>query len=260
MRGQYWCTQRPIVTATFAPFCGKLDTMFVRPLHRALLFAALLLATTPLPAQACRLALVLGFDVSRSVDHLDYRLQMDGIVAALRDPEVRELLQLAPQPVAVAIFEWSGQSQQRLIADWSLLDSPEAIDAVVRAVQIHQRRDHGLTAVGSALTYARSLLARAPNCLWQTIDLAGDGELNNGPPPRRIYDTTDFGGIVVNGLAIGAHEAQIEEWFIRNVLHGPGAFVEFTPDYASFAEAFRRKLIRELAVPLFGGLPTASAG
>jgi hypothetical protein len=217
----------------------------ITPSSLATLLAVVCLLATG-PAQACRLALVLGFDVSRSVDNRAYRLQVDGIIAALRDPEVRALLLDSSDPVALAIFEWAGQYEQQLIADWSMLDSTTDIDALVRSVQSHQRRHNGLTAIGSALTYARALLDRAPDCLWHTIDMAGDGEINNGPQPRRIYDTTDFGDTVVNGLAIGGHESQIEHWFRRNVLHGPGAFVEFSPTHEDFAEAFRRKLIREL--------------
>jgi len=207
------------------------------------------------PARACRLAIVLGFDVSRSVDDQDYRLQVVGIIAALFDHEVRALLLNPAQPVAMAVFEWAGQFEQEMVADWTLLDSGAAIDTLAQTVLTHERRGRGLTAVGSALTYARRLIERGPECLWQTIDLAGDGQINDGPEPRRIYDTTAFGDIVVNGLAIGEHEHRIERWFTQNVLHGPGAFVEFTPTHDGFAQAFRRKLIRELTEPMLGAAP-----
>jgi len=224
------------------------------------LISVLLWSASPGHAQACRLALVLGFDVSRSVDEQDYRLQTNGIVAALNDRQIRRLLLRSPPHVALAVFEWAGQYEQTLISDWTILDSATAIDGLVGRIQSHQRGHNGLTAVGSALTFARDLMQRGPNCLWQTIDLAGDGALNNGPAPRRIYDTTNFGGIVVNGLAIGAHEDQIEHWFRRNVLHGPGAFVEFASTHEDFADAFRRKLIRELTEPLLGALQLPEAG
>ncbi|WP_417588322.1 DUF1194 domain-containing protein [Pararhodobacter oceanensis] len=225
------------------------------PLLTIFALTALLIAN---PARACRLALVLGFDVSRSVNDIDYRLQVDGIVAALFDPEVRGLILEPSQPVAMAVFEWAGQVEQQLVADWTLLNSAADIDLLAQQILTHTRRERGLTAVGSALTYARRLIAHGPACTWQTIDLAGDGQINDGPEPRRIYDTTDFGDIVVNGLAIGVHEHRIEDWFRRNVLHGPGAFLEFTPTHEDFAEAFRRKLIRELREPVLGLAPPPS--
>ncbi|MCB1397677.1 MAG: DUF1194 domain-containing protein [Rhodobacter sp.] len=210
------------------------------------------LTTLPHPALACRLALVLGFDVSLSVDAADYAAQRDGIVAALTDPRLRALLLDNPQPVAMAAFEWAGHREQALIADWTLLDSPAAIDRFAATIAAHPRRHRGLTAVGSALTYAVAQLERAPVCTRQTIDLAGDGVRNNGPQPRRIYDTSDLGGITVNGLAIGGLDPEVLQWFRDNVLHGPGAFVEFAASRADFAAAFRRKLIREVQEPLLG--------
>ncbi|MCB1405771.1 MAG: DUF1194 domain-containing protein [Rhodobacteraceae bacterium] len=212
----------------------------------------------PAPALACRLALALGFDVSRSVDESDYRLQQDGIVAALFDPEIRALILNSAEPVMLSLFEWAGQRQQTLIVGWTRLDSPAAIDQVALQVLAHRRQITGLTAVGSALLYGRDLLQRQPDCLWHTLDLAGDGKVNDGPEPRRIYDTTDFGGIVVNALVVGEHESDVLRWFEQNVLHGPGAFAEFAATQDHFGETFRRKLIRELSDSLLSAAQPAA--
>lgn len=213
------------------------------------------LAFAALPARACRLALALGFDVSRSVDAQDYRLQIDGILAALFDPEIRGLILEGSAPVAMAVFEWAGTREHLLVADWALLDSPAAIDRLAQQVLVHQRQAQGLTAVGSALSYARALLDRAPDCLWHTLDMAGDGQNNQGDEPQRVYAAEDFSEITVNGLAIGAHESGVLRWFQANLLHGPGAFAEYAPTHEAFAETFRRKLIRELSEHVIGALP-----
>ena len=216
---------------------------------RLILLVALSL---PAPALACRLALALGFDVSRSVDANDYRIQIDGIVGAFFDSEIRGLILNSPDPVALAVFEWAGAREQLLVADWTLLDSPGAIDALAQRILTHDRQAYGLTAVGAALRYGRDLLARAPDCDWHTLDMAGDGQNNQGAEPRALYQSEDFGDITVNGLAIGGHETLILHWFHQNLLHGPGAFAEFTPTHDRFAEAFRRKLIRELSEQVIG--------
>ena len=53
---------------------------------------AMVLMLAPGPASACRLALLLAIDVSRSIDAGDYRIQRDGLLDALADPAVRAAL------------------------------------------------------------------------------------------------------------------------------------------------------------------------
>ena len=218
---------------------------------RALTLAAFL-AALPLPALACRLALALGFDVSRSVDAQDYRVQVDGIVAAFFDREVRDLILRPAQPVALAIYEWGGAREQALVVDWVTPRSEADLDDLVVRLLLHERSFGALTAVGAALDFGADLLARAPACDWQTLDLAGDGQSNDGEDPARVYARRDFGRIVVNGLAIGGHESAILPYFAREVRRGPGAFVEYTPTHQEFAQAFVRKLRRELREPMLG--------
>lgn len=212
----------------------------------------LLLIALASPATACRLALAMGFDVSRSVDALDYRVQMDGIVAALYDREVRDLILRPSQPVALALFEWGGANEHWVIVDWVMPRSEAEIDTLVVALLTHQRRFGGLTAVGRALENGADMLARAPACDWRTLDIAGDGQSNDGPDPREVYAARNFEGITVNALAIGGHESTIRGYFEREVIRGPGAFAIYTPTHAGFADAFVVKLRRELREPTIG--------
>ena len=55
------------------------------------LLTALALLTSPLQAQElpCRLALAMGLDISSSVNSSEYALQLDGLIAAFRDEEIR---------------------------------------------------------------------------------------------------------------------------------------------------------------------------
>lgn len=211
------------------------------------------------PAEACRLALALGFDVSASVDEADYAIQRDGLVAALRAPEVRAAF-LAGEPVAVAVFEWGGRRRQVLVADWRMVESAADLDAL--AALFAGRGDLRAwepTAVGAALLYARDLIARAPDCAARTFDISGDGRNNDWLEPGRVYDREEFGDIVVNALAIGGHESDIARYFAREVIRGPGAFVEVARTHADFPRAIRRKLERELTGPVVGGGAPAGA-
>lgn len=212
------------------------------------------------PAAACRLALALGFDVSSSVDGVDYAIQRDGIVAALEAPEIRRAFLAPDEPVALAIFEWGARHRQALVVDWLVVRGAADLDRVAAALrQRGDLRPWEPTAIGAALLYARDLFAGAPPCAARTLDLSGDGRNNDWLEPARVYAREDFGDILVNGLAIGGHEADIAAYYAREVIRGPGAFVVTARSHADFPPAIRRKLERELTGPVFGGAPAPAA-
>ncbi|WP_257894582.1 DUF1194 domain-containing protein [Gymnodinialimonas phycosphaerae] len=220
----------------------------------AMAAAACLFAASPGAAQdQCRLALQLGLDVSASVDQAEYRLQADGLAAALLDPVVTEAFLNGPGPVALSIFEWSGRFQQEVIIDWTLIRTEADLLAVAERVASATRGSQDFpTALGYALGFAATRFREAPVCLFQTLDISGDGQNNDGFPPVAAYEHFDFNGVTVNGLAIGGASREIEEYYAAEVIHGPGAFVEYALNHDDFAEAMRRKLERELRAMIFG--------
>lgn len=205
------------------------------------------------PAQAaCRLALALGFDVSKSVSAHDYAVQRDGVAAALTDPAVRDAFLKVDDRVALAIFEWSGRSYQDVMLNWTLIDSDADLDRVGAQVAARVRDPTPRpTALGNALEFAAGLLRNAPECAAKTLDIAGDGRNNDGPPPQSAYGT-GYEGVTVNGLAIGGIEADILPYYQRELIHGPGAFVIHARNRDDFPAAFRAKLLRELTAALLG--------
>ncbi len=209
------------------------------------------------PAGAdCRLALALAVDVSRSIDSQDYVIQTDGLAGALADKDVRAAIFGPEGRVALAIYYWSGRGYQDLVQPWVILDSPEALDAAIREVRRTPRPEAPLaTALGDALSYGLDLMADAPDCERRVIDVAGDGQNNEGISVARTYEREDFTGITVNGLAIGEHEADIVDYYEGELIRGPGAFVEVAPSQTDYPDAIRRKLLRELEGPMIGLLP-----
>ncbi|MDZ4088384.1 MAG: DUF1194 domain-containing protein [Tabrizicola sp.] len=209
------------------------------------------------PAAAdCRLALALAVDVSRSIDSQDYVIQTDGLAGALQDKDVRAAIFGAEGEVALAIYYWSGRGYQDLVQPWVILDSPEALDAAIWQVRRTPRPAAPLaTALGDALNYGLDLMSDAPDCDRRVIDVAGDGRNNEGISVARTYERQDFTGITINGLAVGEHEADILDYYAREVIRGPGAFVEVAPRQSDYPQALRRKLLRELRGPMIGGLP-----
>lgn len=222
------------------------------------------------PASACRLALMLALDISASVDGAEDRLQRQGLARALAAPEVADALLSGGDPVALAVFEWSGRDQQDMILPWVMLDSPAAIAAAAARIAASRRSYAAFsTGVGAMLAYADPLFDQGPGCTAQTLDVSGDGIHNDGPDPASVYARGLLAGVTVNGLAIvvpdgassdhgDADDAQgLADWYRRDLIRGPGAFVEVADGFAGFERAMRRKLVRETAVQLGGLTPDA---
>ena len=224
-----------------------------RALIKAGPFALIGLAATP--AEACRLALVLALDVSSSVDATEDRLQRSGLAAALRAPEVEAAFFASPNPVALQVFEWSGQRNQTDLMDWMLIRSPADLRLAADRLAGSTRSTRDMpTAMGYALGYAAIKLQQAPDCLFKTIDMAGDGANNDGFSPANAYAAFPFDGVTVNGLVIVAPDATPQTYYETEVIRGPNAFVEVAEGFADFENAMRRKLLRELSAQVIGGI------
>ncbi len=227
----------------------------VKPSAAALALVGMLPGGTM--AAECRLALVMALDVSSSVDAEEDVLQRSGMAAALIAPEVQTAFFTSDMPVALAAFEWSGRYNQELLLDWTMIDSRavllNAAETIGRSKRSHNEFP---TAMGYALGYGAGLLERAPNCLFKTIDMAGDGENNEGFPPRAAYAEFPFDGVTVNGLVVDAAEFQTGQDLIAfyrdEVLLGPGAFLEVAQGFEDYERALRRKLERELRPATIG--------
>lgn len=213
--------------------------------------AALVLALAPgTPAAAdCQLALALALDVSSSVDAHEYALQRDGLAAALTAPKVRRALLANPlRWTNIAVYEWSGRTQQAIVLDWTPIRSAEALDRVIAQIRSTQRSYTEFpTAVGYALAYGAGLMSRAPACERQVIDVSSDGINNDGFSPLTAYAHFPLARVTVNALVILEGNAGLVEFFSAEVIRGPGAFVEIAPRFEGFERAMARKLFREIS-------------
>lgn len=220
-----------------------------------LIFALIITLSSAFGAQAqCRLALILALDISSSVDQTERQLQIEGVAAALEDLEVQEALFSIPNaPVALMVFEWSGQWDQTILQDWVEITGPDKIPGITARLRNTPRSRTNLpTAMGPALIYARSEFAHAPVCAQQKVDVSGDGKNNDGVQPYRAYQLFNWHGITVNGLAIESDEEGLSAYYRGTVIHGAEAFVETASSFEDFAQAFKRKLLRELGVMRLG--------
>lgn len=235
---------------------------------RGLVLAGMLCALAVPALPACRQALALGMDVSGSVDAFEYRLQVNGLATALSDGEVQAAILMMPQaPVRLMVFEWSGIHHQRDIIGWTDLRGHADLVTIaqrLRATQAAHINDPS-TAISAAMEYGARALAAQSDCWSLTLDLSGDGPANFGAHPGGL-GRDELGDITINGLVIGpqsrantsknlANVKSLEGYYRSFILRGPGAFVEVALDHADFADAMKRKLIKELRAPVLSRGP-----
>jgi len=133
--------------------------------------------------------------------------------------------------------------------DWTYLDSLAAIGRVAKTIAAAPRGHADYpTSLGYALGFAAVHLRKVPErCARQVVDVAGDGVNNEGFPPESAYRAFDFTDITVNGLVIKGSDPDPEEFYRTQVAKGPGSFVEVANGYQDYAQAMKRKLIREIS-------------
>lgn len=200
----------------------------------------------PLRAASCELALVLAVDVSGSVDAQEYRVQMDGLAAGLRDGIVSEALVRAQ--AQVLLMQWSGQSRQEVTLDWAQVTSFDEVEQLARRIEQAPRpwRNYS-TAVGEALYLALDQFTLVPECSRRVIDISGDGYSNEGVEPREAHGALAAAAVTVNAIAIEQSEPGLTAYFFENVIRGEGAFVVTAASFADYPSRIRKKLVREVA-------------
>ncbi len=212
-------------------------------------------------ADAVDLLLVLAADVSRSVDQPKFQLQRDGYAAAITDPRVMNAITSgATRRIAICFVEWSGAGAQKVVIDWTMIDSPEAArkfsDALVEAPRSFADR----TSISGAIDFSLEMLARAPfEAPRRTIDISGDGTHNSGRGLLAAREDALSQGITINGLVILSERplpwnpehtnppGGLAKYFQDNVVGGPGAFVVVAENFQSFGQALISKLVAEIA-------------
>lgn len=203
-----------------------------------------LLLVLPRSLMACELALVLAVDVSGSVDHSEYRIQMDGLAAALGDGVVADAL--VDAQAQVTLVQWTGASRQRQTIPWTAMTGIADVQAMALRIGENQRVWRNFsTAIGEAVEVSAALFDQVPQCERRVIDVSGDGVSNEGLEPRETLTEMKRLGITINALAIETDETDLTAYFFENLIVGEGAFVITANGFEDYPEQIRRKLERE---------------
>lgn len=228
--------------------------------HLACLFAFLLIA---LPALAqdrkeIDLALALAIDISGSIDPDEAHLQREGYVLAFRDPVIVKAILGGPNGrIAVAYYEWSDSYLQKLLIDWTLLDSEASIAAFANRLAAAPISIARRTSISGALHYAVGLFDHSSyDADRKVLDISGDGSNNDGALVTDMRTEALKDRISINGLPIMngrpnpfgfPAEDDLDQYYLHCVTGGPHSFVEVAKSFEDFPRAVRKKLLQEVA-------------
>lgn len=202
---------------------------------------------------AVDLALVLAVDCSSSVNAEDFRLQMDGIAAALRHPALEGAIAAgAHRRIALSLILWSGPRAQAVAVDWRLLAGAAELDHAAAEIGKAERKfPSGGTALAAAIDYAADWLIAFPLvAARRVIDVSGDGADNVTGEAAGARNRAVGRGITINGLPIANGSKLLPLYYRTQVIGGEGAFVEPAEDMHAFHAAILRKLLREIGRPV----------
>lgn len=198
------------------------------------------------------LELVLAVDASGSVNDDEYKLQLIGIARGFRDPAVRKAIRSGPaKGIAVNLLVWAEPQVPKDMTGWFVIASDGDAERFASAVENFPRRQTGSTAIGEGIAAAlRSLAANGIAGTREVVDVSGDGRESVAREFTVLVDQARAmaiaRGVVINGLAIQNEVSDLADYYRRNVQAGPESFVMAARDYEDFAEAMRRKLLREI--------------
>jgi len=238
------------------------------------IFAAFFASASQAEDIAVDVELMLAVDVSYSMGPKELELQRRGYAEALTSPEVIQAIKTGfYQKVALTYVEWSGDFDQRIIRDWTLIETEG--DLAEFANTLTARFDDSLrrTSISGVMDYAPlDFRTNGFQGERRVIDISGDGPNNMGRPVEVARDELVADGFVINGLPLMTHDRErdnpffdlvdLDLYYQFCVIGGPLSFVVPVRSWKEFPAAVRRKLVLELAgrLPEPKVIPAAWAG
>jgi len=201
--------------------------------------------------------LVLAVDVSYSMDADEQWAQRLGYAQAITSPEVLSAIRSGlTGRIAVGYLEWAGAYSQRIVVDWQIIEDDASAkkfaDKLMSAGLVRIFR----TSISEGLRQAgRMIHDNRYEGLRKVIDVSGDGPNNQGRLVVSARNAILASGITINGLPILIKRPaanwydipNLDEYYQRCVIGGPGSFMVRVRERSAFARAIRQKLVLEIA-------------
>lgn len=214
-------------------------------------------------------ALVVSVDVSNSVDENRYRLQMEGIAAALEDRGVIEAITNGPNGgILFSMVTWADRPE--LTLPWVKISNKEEARAAAAKIRKLPQQGGEFTCMTRMMRSVNDkIMSQIPaEATRVVLDVSGDGpdNCNAEEPIETVRDELVANGVTVNGLPINSDDApaggvqgpapdangsapasSIEQWYREHVMGGLGSFVLPANGYADFGRAIRQKFVIEIS-------------
>jgi hypothetical protein len=199
--------------------------------------------------------IVTGLDLSGSIDARDAQIQVDGIAMAIRSPEIITAIRSGRYGrIGFAVFVWADGNYPVLVS-WRMIGSPQEALSVSRELADRLAailesdvlvRLGALTDLSGAIDYGGEMLQAAPFATnHRIVNIIGNGIDNvaEGASPAR--DRLVAQGITINGVTLG-YDRSIYEYFLREVIGGPKAFVLSANNADNLVDVLARKFVTEI--------------
>lgn len=233
---------------------SRIPTILRSIVTGALIWVGLVISSPSYSQQSVDLELALLVDVSASVNQEEFRLQANGLAAAISSPPVVEALTaLSARGVAINVIQWADADHQKVAVDWTLVSGEsDALWLASKIVGMPRLINGGHTSLTQALIFAAEQMDNnIYNGARRIIDIVSDGRNNSGRPMRTVRREILEQGIVINGLPITNELPLLYQYFRDHVIGGEQSFYVVAEDYGAFANAMIEKLVREIsAAPL----------
>jgi hypothetical protein len=202
----------------------------------AAILLVIALATVEGAGEESRIAtdadIISAIDNSSSITNADLALEYAGLAQALTEP--RFLSQVAGGSqgrIGFAAFTWSSNDQFEVIVPWMIIategDAQRAAALLIAATPGKRAREYDVnkTDVGLAIRVATVLAHGSPYAAeHRLINICANGIANSGEQPSRARDRTLRESVTINAVVFGG-TAVLVDYYKRNVIGGPGAFI-----------------------------------
>jgi hypothetical protein len=209
--------------------------------------------------------IVLAVDVSDSIDDDEYKLQKTGIVGALKDKNLKMILEQCNElGVGITYMEWSGHhnmpNQSAQMVPWTRLKNGRDLELFAQQIQQASRLTRASTDVELSLLASEELLEKKSpfSSENKVILVSGDGTANTTSrnsmtgimPLEQVQEILDRSlvttsqrliakGYTIHALVIAnvvenTRTISLEEYFEKYVIGGPGAFTRSIQNFEDY--------------------------
>lgn len=204
---------------------------------------------------SCALALSLVVDISSSIDHNEYKLQMEGMARAFQSERISNLIESNNLPIAINLMTFSDDVVIHI--PWVILHSAQdARNFGTRIQEIRRPERYLYTNIRGAINVSLSTMNDIPcEPEEKIIDISADGTHNGGyneETEEQLADKAINMGVRINALPILTFFNEESNNSVFNYLNDnyvipTGGFVVRSTGFEDFARAILHKLSMEIA-------------